>query len=83
MLVGEALNFTRWRATIARLQQGRYAGEPVLDFLQNKDRKALVITTSHIIYLNTHQQRIRWAFSIGNLSSVTASGITSSRPAHV
>ena len=68
------MNFTRWRATIARLQDGRYAAEAVLDFLQNKDNKAIVITTNHIIYINTHRQRIRWAFSIRNLTSVAASG---------
>ncbi|KAK9809768.1 hypothetical protein WJX73_004442 [Symbiochloris irregularis] len=70
-----AANFNHWRIMVAQVRKGRYAGEDVLDFLQSKDDKAVIITNKHIIYLDTHRHRIRWAFSLANLSSVSASGL--------
>jgi len=75
--VGEVRNFSRWKNTLAHMDRGRYAGDTVLDYLQNKDTKALVFTDKHLVYLNLKRQRLRWAFAVADLSTVTTHGQTS------
>lgn len=80
LLTGEGQNFAvEWRNTVARIEEGRYSKDAVLDYLQNKDNKALIFTDAHLIYINRDRQRVRWAFSIGNLKTVSVQG-TSSNP---
>ena len=61
-------------AMLARLRKGRYSGEPVLDYLENKATKALYITAQHIVYVNLGRQSVRWALSLRHLFSVTTAG---------
>ena len=56
------------------MDKGRYAGDTVLDYLQNKDTKALVFTDKHLVYLNLKRQRLRWAFPVAQLSNFTTHG---------
>ncbi|KAL0042783.1 hypothetical protein WJX79_011021 [Trebouxia sp. C0005] len=72
---GEVRNFSRWKNTLAHMDRGRYAGDTVLDYLQNKDTKALVFTDKHLVYLNLKRQRLRWAFAVADLSTVTTHGL--------
>ena len=46
----------------------------VLDFLQNKDGKALVLTSCSAIYLDLARQRARWAVPLAALVGVSSSG---------
>ena len=59
---------------LGRLRKGRYSGEPVLDYLENKATKALYITAQHIVYVNLGRQSVRWALSLRHLFSVTTAG---------
>ena len=61
-------------ATLGRLRKGRYGGEPVLDYLENKATKAVYITAQHIVYVNLGRQSVRWALSLCHLFSVTTAG---------
>ena len=61
---------------MARLRKGRFANDEILDYLQNKDNKALVFTNHHLIYISIKRQEVRWSFSLDNLSSVSTSGKT-------
>ncbi|KAK9808775.1 hypothetical protein WJX72_003363 [[Myrmecia] bisecta] len=72
---GEVRNFSRWKNTVSRLEAGRYAGDNVLDYLQNKDNKVLIFTDRHLIYVNLKRQRVRWAFSLEHLSSFSTHGL--------
>ena len=47
----------------------------VLDFLQNKDGKALVLTSRSAIYLDLARQRARWAVPLAALIGVSSSGL--------
>lgn len=67
---------------LARLEKGRYAGDSVLDYLQNKDNKALILTDRRLIYIDLKRQSVRWAFSLVHLFSVSTSGVFHS-PGHV
>lgn len=46
----------------------------VLDVLQNKDGKALVLTSSSAVYLDLAHNRIRWAFPLAALVGVGSTG---------
>lgn len=59
---------------MARLRKGRFANDEILDYLQNKDDKALIFTNNHLIYISLKRQHVRWSFSLDNLSSVSTSG---------
>lgn len=72
---GDMRNFSRWKNTLAHMDKGRYAADTVLDYLQNKDNKALVFTDKHLVYLNLKRQRLRWALPVADLSSVTTHGL--------
>ena len=72
---GDMRNFSRWKNTLAHMEKGRYATDTVLDYLQNKDNKALVFTDKHLVYLNLKRQRLRWALPVADLSSVTTHGM--------
>ena len=72
---GDMRNFSRWKNTLAHMDKGRYAADTVLDYLQNKDNKALVFTDKHLVYLNLKRQRLRWALPVADLSSVTTHGV--------
>ena len=74
VVAGDVRNFSRWKNTLAHLDKGRYAADSVLDYLQNKDNKALVFTDKHLVYLNLKRQRLRWALPVANLSSITTHG---------
>ena len=74
VVAGDVRNFSRWKNTLAHLDKGRYAADSVLDYLQNKDNKALVFTDKHLVYLNLKRQRLRWALPVAHLSSVTTHG---------
>lgn len=64
-----------WKQNLmARLRKGRFTSDELLDYLQNKDNKALLFTNKHLIYINLAKQRVRWSFSIEHLTSVTTSG---------
>lgn len=63
---------------LARLEKGRYSGDSVLDYLQNKDNKALIFTDRHLIYIDLKRQSVRWAFSLVHLFSVSTSGANQS-----
>ena len=80
MAAGDVRNFSRWTNTLSHLDRGRYAADTVLDYLQNKDNKALVFTDKHLVYLNLKRQRLRWAFPVAHLSSVTTHGQSGSMP---
>ena len=71
---GEERKFSRWKNTLAHMDRGRYAGDTVLDYLQNKDTKALVFTDKHLVYLNLKRQRLRWAFPVAELTTITTHG---------
>ena len=62
---------------MARLRKGRFAEDEILDYLQNKDNKALLFTNRHLIYINLKHQKVRWSFSLDNLTSVSTSGMIS------
>ena len=47
----------------------------MLDFLQNKDGKALVLTSCSAIYLDLVRQRARWAVPLAGLIGVSSSGV--------
>ena len=47
----------------------------MLDFLQNKDGKALVLTSRSAIYLDLVRQRARWAVPLAGLIGVSSSGV--------
>ena len=72
---GDMRNFSRWKNTLAHMEKGRYATDTVLDYLQNKDNKALVFTDKHLVYLNLKRQRLRGALPVADLSSVTTHGM--------
>lgn len=74
LAAGEERKFSRWKNTLAHMDKGRYAGDTVLDYLQNKDTKALVFTDKHLVYLNLKRQRLRWAFPVLDLTTVTTHG---------
>ncbi len=74
LAVGEVRNFSRWKNSLVHLDKGRYAGDTVLDYLQNKDTKALVFTDKHLVYLNLKRQCLRWAIPVAELSTVTTHG---------
>lgn len=59
---------------MARLRKGRFANDEILDYLQNKDNKALIFTNRHLIYISLKRQQVRWSFSLDNLTSVSTSG---------
>lgn len=59
---------------MARLRKGRFAEDEILDYLQNKDTKALIFTNRHLIYISLKRQEVRWSFSLDNLTSVSTSG---------
>lgn len=64
-----------WKQTMmARLRKGRFAEDEILDYLQNKDNKALLFTNRHLIYINLKHQKVRWSFSLDNMTSVSTSG---------
>ena len=80
---GEVRNFGRWKNSLAHMDKGRYAADNVVDYLQNKDTKALVFTDKHLVYLNLKRQRLRWAFPVADLSTVTTHGQLPARlPVH-
>jgi hypothetical protein len=62
------------RALLTRLEHGRYAADRVVDYLQNKPGKALLLTERHVIYVNLRRGACRWAFSLANLFSVSTQG---------
>ena len=76
MAAGEVRNFSRWKNSLAHLDGGRYANDTVVDYLQNKDTKALVFTDKHLVYINLKRHRLRWAFPVAHLSTVTTHGVT-------
>lgn len=59
---------------MARLRKGRFANDEILDYLQNKDNKALIFTNRHLIYISLKRQQVRWSFSLDNLTSISTSG---------
>ena len=65
---------------MARLRKGRFAEDEILDYLQNKDTKALIFTNRHLIYISLERQEVRWSFSLDNLTSVSTSGTTPAFP---
>ena len=73
-------NFSRWKNSLAHLDGGRYANDTVVDYLQNKDSKALVFTDKTLVYINLKRHRLRWAFPVAHLSSVTTHGQALSLP---
>lgn len=73
-LPGKMKNLRQQRMMLVRLRKGRYSGDTVEDYLQNKDNKALIITDRHILYVDLKHQSLRWAFSLEHLYSVTSSG---------
>ena len=50
----------------------------MLDFLQNKDGKALVLTNRSAIYLDLVRQSARWAVPLAALIGVSSSGVLDS-----
>ncbi len=68
---------------LTRLQKGRYSGDTVLDYLQNKDNKALIFTDRHVLYIDLKRQSVRWAFSLVHLFSVSSSGAPIPSPTHL
>lgn len=64
----------RHSVTLGRLRKGRYGGEHVLDYLENKATKAVYITAQHVVYVNLGRQSVRWALSLRHLFSVTTAG---------
>ena len=78
MTIGEVRNFSRWKNSLLHLDSGRYANDTVVDYLQNKDTKALIFTDKHLVYINLKRHRLRWAFPVADLTSITTHGL---RPA--
>lgn len=76
-VAGEVRNFSRWKNSLLHLDGGRYANDTVVDYLQNKDTKALVFTDKHLVYINLKRHRLRWAFPVADLTSVTTHGTMS------
>ena len=74
---GEVRNFSRWKSSLLHLDGGRYANDTVVDYLQNKDAKALVFTDKHLVYINLKRHRLRWAFPVADLTSITTHGVPS------
>lgn len=62
------------QAALGRLRRGRYGGEAMLDYLENKLTKAVYITEGHVIYVDIERQAVRWALSLCHLFSVTTAG---------
>ena len=74
LATGELYNVSWKQSMMARLRKGRFAEDEILDYLQNKDNKALLFTNRHLIYINLKRQQVRWSFSLDNLTSVSTSG---------
>lgn len=78
-MAGDMRNLRQQRLMLTRLEKGRYSGDTVLDYLQNKDNKALIFTDRHVLYIDLKRQSVRWAFSLVHLFSVSSAGA----PTHV
>ena len=68
---GEVYNLGWKQGMMTRLRKGQFANDEILDYLQNKDNKALIFTNRHLIYISLKRQTVRWSFSLDNLSSVS------------
>ena len=62
------------RQTLERLRKGRYIGNAIMDYLENKATKAVYITQQHVIYVSLDRHAVRWALSLRHLFSVTTAG---------
>ena len=62
------------RQTLERLRKGRYSGNAIMDYLENKATKAVYITQQHVIYVSLDRHAVRWALSLRHLFSVTTAG---------
>jgi hypothetical protein len=74
VLPGELRNVGRWQGVLGRLESGKFKHEDVVDYLQNKEHKALVFTQRRLLYINLKRQTLRWSFSFSNLAAVSTSG---------
>ena len=63
------------RQTLERLRKGRYSGNVIMDYLENKATKAVYITQQHVIYVSLDRHAVRWALSLRHLFSVTTAGV--------
>ena len=63
------------QSLMSRLGNGKFAGDTIQDYLQNKENKALIFTDKHLIYISVDRQEIRWSFSLINLVSVSTTGL--------
>ena len=75
--VGDLFNMAWKQSMMSRLSNGQYADDQILDYLQNKENKALVFTNNHLIYISIDRQEVRWSFSLVNLTSVSTTGMLS------
>jgi len=66
----------RWTAVIKRLRQGRYADERVVDFLQNKPNKAVLLTNVRVVYLNLKKRVVRWTARYSQILKVDLFGLS-------
>ena len=69
-----AADLLQHRQALERLRKGRYSGNTILDYLENKATKAVYITQQHVVYVSLDRHAVRWALSLRHLFSVTTAG---------
>eukprot|EP00850_Spirogloea_muscicola_P012926 SM000085S23276 [mRNA] locus=s85:540482:567052:+ [translate_table: standard] len=55
-----------------QLDHGKFREEKIVDFLQTKSNKAVMLTSSRILYYSTIQQHLRWQIPFSDISSIVA-----------
>ena len=55
----------KWTEVVRRVRAGRYRTEHVVDFLQNKPNKAVLLTNDRVVYLNLKKRQVRWTARYG------------------
>ena len=60
----------KWTEVVRRVRAGRYRTEHVVDFLQNKPNKAVLLTNDRVVYLNLKKRQVRWTARYGKVRGV-------------
>eukprot|EP00850_Spirogloea_muscicola_P001736 SM000006S19501 [mRNA] locus=s6:1093208:1119415:+ [translate_table: standard] len=60
------------KGVLDQLDHGKYRDEKIVDFLQTKSNKAVMLTSSRILYYSTVQQHLRWQIPFSDIASIVA-----------
>ena len=50
-----------WQPLLAKVRDGRYKDEPVVDSFANKKSKVVIVTPQRLLYVNSATGAVRWA----------------------